>query len=680
MIKGSQDANDSEIWIYVLASAAATAMGGASAIMAYTSIFVLLNESVLAFSRVKDIHLIGKNPNLFALLSILAGMYGNNILSSFFVYLFGLERSDSTQICAHGHIHVHENVTPLDDPVSQLDSHDTQETENSAFSFDDSNGIPKDQCDIEIIADIKDGEDIIKKRKHSNSLDFSSSTLSKTCPPGDFIHSRSSRPSIKACVRIKKSSEPKGISHGHTLIPPDSSLSYLLTNEQKNSDDFPEHCEDETCAMILNTKPVEDCNSPDNCLETKNLEEIIICSDSDCLETDSKSPGDSSIGFSPLNDDLSKLDSCTPTCSNHNTLNNSKSVSLNVNSFEPVIDLKNLNGYGSLEEYKISSPSKVDIHSHEKGVHISKLHDKHGDQDIDGPKKRSKIGKSGAVKKGSKMDHLHIICSHEHVIPIPPNSKIDEQSHLLLTQTRHSLGHSHIHSDEYEHGHDHDHDHSHNLSSQSHNHNHNHGHGHEHHHHIHFHEEPVGGVISIDRQLISNGIKTAVAIAIHKFPEGLVLFLSGKSSLRLGAWVSISLFFHNFPEGLMLSLPIYLSTRSRIKTLSIALVLGVLPPVLGAGLGQIISQYLPRPDDPSVLSLFGTIAGEMHPDLGDGDFGDRWNLIFGTNFGFTAGMMLIVSLSGMLPTALFYNPKGDVVVSSFVVTLVLSAFGGMIFH
>ncbi|KAJ2331540.1 Zinc transporter, partial [Coemansia sp. RSA 2673] len=65
------------------------------------------------------------------------------------------------------------------------------------------------------------------------------------------------------------------------------------------------------------------------------------------------------------------------------------------------------------------------------------------------------------------------------------------------------------------------------------------------------------------RLLMHVGLQTAVAIALHKVPEGLIIYLSRQASPRLGLSVAASLFAHNLPEGLMLALPLFLATRRR---------------------------------------------------------------------------------------------------------------------
>ncbi|KAJ2892413.1 Zinc transporter, partial [Coemansia aciculifera] len=89
------------------------------------------------------------------------------------------------------------------------------------------------------------------------------------------------------------------------------------------------------------------------------------------------------------------------------------------------------------------------------------------------------------------------------------------------------------------------------------------------------------------RMLIHVGLQTAVAIALHKVPEGLIIYLSRQASPRLGLSVAASLFAHNLPEGLMLALPLFLATRRRHTAFVVSSLMGAVPPAIGAALGML---------------------------------------------------------------------------------------------
>lgn len=67
------------------------------------------------------------------------------------------------------------------------------------------------------------------------------------------------------------------------------------------------------------------------------------------------------------------------------------------------------------------------------------------------------------------------------------------------------------------------------------------------------------------QQLLRTGLFTALAIAIHNFPEGLATFAAALSNPRLGVAIAVAIAIHNIPEGIAVSIPIYYATGSRKK-------------------------------------------------------------------------------------------------------------------
>ena len=53
------------------------------------------------------------------------------------------------------------------------------------------------------------------------------------------------------------------------------------------------------------------------------------------------------------------------------------------------------------------------------------------------------------------------------------------------------------------------------------------------------------------------GVLTAIAIAIHNFPEGLGTFLVSSQDIAIGITVALAIALHNIPEGIAVALPIY---------------------------------------------------------------------------------------------------------------------------
>jgi len=117
---------------------------------------------------------------------------------------------------------------------------------------------------------------------------------------------------------------------------------------------------------------------------------------------------------------------------------------------------------------------------------------------------------------------------------------------------------------------------------------------------------------------------TAMAIAIHNFPEGLATFMASLQDPALGIAIAIAIAIHNIPEGIAVAVPIYYATGSRRKAFGYSFLSGVSEPV-GAAVGYLI----------------------LLPFLSD--------LVFGILFAIVAGIMVFISLDELLPSAREYG-------------------------
>ena len=90
------------------------------------------------------------------------------------------------------------------------------------------------------------------------------------------------------------------------------------------------------------------------------------------------------------------------------------------------------------------------------------------------------------------------------------------------------------------------------------------------------------------------GLLTAIAIAIHNFPEGLGTFLVSSQDLTLGITVALAIALHNIPEGIAVALPIYHATGKKRLAIWYSFWTGMTEPI-GAliGLG-LLSWFLPQ--------------------------------------------------------------------------------------
>lgn len=104
------------------------------------------------------------------------------------------------------------------------------------------------------------------------------------------------------------------------------------------------------------------------------------------------------------------------------------------------------------------------------------------------------------------------------------------------------------------------------------------------------------------------GIMTAIAIAVHNFPEGIASFVSATQSLKLAIPIVVAIAIHNIPEGISVSAPVYYATGSRRKALLMSFLSGLSEP-LGALVGYLI--LLPLMNDVVYGVLFAAVAGIM---------------------------------------------------------------------
>jgi ZIP family zinc transporter len=150
-------------------------------------------------------------------------------------------------------------------------------------------------------------------------------------------------------------------------------------------------------------------------------------------------------------------------------------------------------------------------------------------------------------------------------------------------------------------------------------------------------------------RLLHMGIKTALAIGLHNFPEGLATFVAALDNPRVGGVLAVAIGIHNIPEGLCIALPIYYATGNRRKAFLWAMVSGLSEP-LAALLGWVI-----------LASVFT-------------------DSVFAVFFGLVGGMMVIVSAKELLPTAHRYDPDDTVVTFSFIGGMVVMAVSLVLFQ
>ncbi|WP_070000110.1 zinc transporter ZupT [Cellulosilyticum sp. I15G10I2] len=127
-----------------------------------------------------------------------------------------------------------------------------------------------------------------------------------------------------------------------------------------------------------------------------------------------------------------------------------------------------------------------------------------------------------------------------------------------------------------------------------------------------------------NHKLLRMGMMSAIAIAIHNFPEGLATFMAAIKDINIGLPIAVAIAIHNIPEGIAVSVPIYYATGSKKKAFYYSFLSGLSEPI-GALVGYLL------------LSQFFNEA------------------TFGILFALVAGIMVFISLDELLPASEKYG-------------------------
>ncbi|MCK5066121.1 MAG: zinc transporter ZupT [Bacteroidales bacterium] len=127
-----------------------------------------------------------------------------------------------------------------------------------------------------------------------------------------------------------------------------------------------------------------------------------------------------------------------------------------------------------------------------------------------------------------------------------------------------------------------------------------------------------------DPKLVRMGLFTALAIAIHNFPEGIATFMAGMSDTSIAIPIAVAIAIHNIPEGIAVSVPISYGTGSKKRGFYLSFLSGLAEPV-----GALIAWFI------------------LMPFLNDN--------LFGFIFAGVAGIMVFISIDELLPTAREYG-------------------------
>lgn len=125
-------------------------------------------------------------------------------------------------------------------------------------------------------------------------------------------------------------------------------------------------------------------------------------------------------------------------------------------------------------------------------------------------------------------------------------------------------------------------------------------------------------------KLMRTGVLTALAIAVHNFPEGLATFVSALQDPGIAIPIVAAVAIHNIPEGIAVSVPIHHASGSKKKAFLYSFLSGLAEPA-GALAGWLI----------------------LMPVMND--------IVYGVIFAAVAGIMVFISFDELLPAAREYG-------------------------
>lgn len=148
-------------------------------------------------------------------------------------------------------------------------------------------------------------------------------------------------------------------------------------------------------------------------------------------------------------------------------------------------------------------------------------------------------------------------------------------------------------------------------------------------------------------KLYKLGIITMIVIVLHNIPEGIITYLTASNNIKLGITLTIAIALHNIPEGISISIPIYYSTKSKLKAFIYTFISAISEP-FGALLAFIfLSKYMN-------------------------------NIILGIIYSFIAGMMINIAINELYKESITYDKKNTTIyfiIGSFIMMLNHILFG-----
>lgn len=143
------------------------------------------------------------------------------------------------------------------------------------------------------------------------------------------------------------------------------------------------------------------------------------------------------------------------------------------------------------------------------------------------------------------------------------------------------------------------------------------------------------------KSLARVGLLTAIAIAIHNVPEGMVTLVSALSDTSLGISVAVAVAIHNIPEGISVAVLVLFATQSRKKAFIYSFASGLAEPLGAAAVYLVLMPWI---DDFAVGGMLAAVSG----------------------------IMVFISFDELLPTAREYG-KGHLAISGVVMGMLVMA-------
>ncbi len=144
-----------------------------------------------------------------------------------------------------------------------------------------------------------------------------------------------------------------------------------------------------------------------------------------------------------------------------------------------------------------------------------------------------------------------------------------------------------------------------------------------------------------NKDLRRTGIVTAIAIAIHNFPEGIATFAAALDDISVGISIAVAIAIHNIPEGISVSIPLFYATGSKWKSFGLSFASGIAEPIGALVAYAILFKFL----NPTILAV--SLAA-------------------------VAGIMVYISIDELIPVAHEYG-KSNLVMAGVVIGMIIMA-------